>query len=475
MSRPVEFAKRLPALVGPRLTLAMMAVCVGLASGCTALPNTEFLTTRYREQAARFRTALGPVSEKNSAAIIADLRRKSGDLDILDRQITLEQQIAGGALVVGNKVVLLQDGPATYEAMFTAIRGAQAHINVESYIVEDSEVGVKFADLLIERQAQGVQVNLMYDSVGAFGTKRAYFDRLIAAGVAVLEFNPVDPRAVKKPWQLNHRDHRKLMIIDGRTAFLGGINISSVYSSGSSLGRSAEGRPSNLLGWRDTDVQIDGPVVADFQKLFLATWNKQRGTPVGSKNYFPVLTPQGKELVRAIGSTPDDSYSRIYLTLISAIMNAEKQVCLANAYFVPDPQLVKALLDAAGRGVDVRLILPSHSDSALTFHAGRSYYTQLIRGGVKIHERRGSTLHVKTAVIDGVWSCVGSSNLDWRSALDNDEINAVMVGREFATQMLNAYGRDTLESDRIELKAWERRSITLRLKEWGARRFGRLL
>ena len=457
------------------LKVAVTAGFILSVTGCAVLPSTEFLTTRYRQQAARFKTELGPVSDKKGAAIIAELRRKSGDLDILDRQITLEQQIAGGPLVVGNKVVLLQDGPATYEAMFAAIRGARAHINVESYIVEDGEIGMKFANLLIERQAEGVQVNLIYDSVGSFGTKQAYFDRLRAGGVAVLEFNPVDPRAVKKPWKLNHRDHRKLMIVDGRTAFLGGINISSVYSSGSSLGRSAVRGPSAMEGWRDTDIQIDGPVVADFQKLFLQTWNKQRGTPVGQKNYFPVIPPQGAELVRAIGSTPDDSYSRIYLTLISAIMNAEKQVYLTNAYFVPDPQLLKALLDAAGRGVDVRLILPSNSDSALTFHAGRSYYTQLLKGGVKIFERRGATLHVKTAVVDGVWSCVGSSNLDWRSAMDNDEINAVMVGREFATQMLFVYGRDNLESDGIDLKTWEQRRLALRFREWGARLFGRLL
>jgi cardiolipin synthase A/B len=474
-----RFMEQRHSVFGLRAMLRALAIATaagGLScfAGCTALPSTEFLTTRYRQQAARFKTELGPVSEKKSAAIVAQLRRESGDLDILDRQITLEQQI-GGPLVMGNKVVLLQDGPATYEAMFAAIRGARAHINVESFIVEDGEVGMKFADLLVERQAQGVQVNLIYDSVGAFGTKKAYFDRLKAAGVAVVEFNPIDPRAVKKAWKLNHRDHRKLMVVDGRTAFLGGINISSVYSSGSSFGRRTPDRASEPGGWRDTHIQIDGPVVADFQKLFLTTWNKQRGTPVGDRDYFPALEPQGKELVRAVGSTPDDSFSRIYLTLISAIMNAEKQVCITNAYFVPDPQLLEALLDAAGRGVDVRLILPSHSDSALTFHAGRSYYTQLLEGGVKIHERRGSTLHAKTAVIDGVWSCVGSSNLDWRSALDNDEINAVMVGREFATQMLNAYAGDRAESHSIDLETWKRRSLVLRMKEWGARLFGRLL
>jgi cardiolipin synthase A/B len=456
--------------------LQLIGLATGLIGfvGCAQMPNTAFLTTRYTVQSAKFKTALGPLSDRKSAALIADLKRKSGDLDILGRQITLEQEIVGRPLVTGNKVVLLQDGPATYEAMFAAIRGAKEHINVESYIFDDSDVGQRFSDLLIERQAQGVQVNVIYDSVGALGTSREFFDRLAKAGVQVLEFNPINPLATKKPWKLNHRDHRKLMVVDGRTAFLGGINISSVYSSGSSFRRNTA-RPGEGKGWRDTDIQIDGPVVAEFQKLFLETWNKQRGQPVGAKGYFPELTAQGNELVRAIGSTPDDPYSLIYLTFISAIANSERQVSIANAYFVPDPQLLQALLDAAARGVDVRLVLPSRSDSALTFHAGRSYYTQLLRGGVKIYERRGTPLHVKTAVVDGVWSCVGSSNLDWRSALDNDEINAVMVGREFAQQMLAAYAQDIVDSEAIELKTWQRRSLLLRLKESGARLFGRLL
>jgi cardiolipin synthase A/B len=150
-------------------------------------------------------------------------------------------------------------------------------------------------------------------------------------------------------------------------------------------------------------------------------------------------------------------------------------VSITNAYFVPDPQLTKALLDAAGRGVDVRLILPSQSDSSLTFYAGRSHYAELLQGGVKIYERRGAPLHVKTAVIDGVWSCVGSSNLDWRSALDNDEINAIMLGRAFAQQMLAAYEQDVLSSDQMTLANWQNRSWLLRVKESSSRLFGRLL
>jgi cardiolipin synthase A/B len=452
------------------LNITAAAACCLLIAGCATLPYTEFLTERHAPQAARFESARGQLSAKRSAAIVTELKRKSGDLDILDKQIALEQDIVGSPLVVGNKVTLLQDGPATYQAMFAAIGKAKDHINVESYIVEDGEVGQQFADLLLERQAQGVQVNLIYDSVGAIGTARTFFDRLTQAGVQVLEFNP----AAKKPWTLNNRDHRKLLVVDGRTAFLGGINISNVYSTGSSV-RGSEAPLDPTSGWRDTDIQVEGPVVGEFQKLFIQTWDKQHGQPLAQKNYFPAVAPQGKEIIRAIGSTPDDPYSLIYLTLISAITNAEQQVYITTAYFVPDPQLLKALLDAAGRGVDVRLILPSHSDSTSAFYAGRSHYSELLEGGVKIYERRGALLHVKTAIVDGVWSCVGSSNLDWRSALDNDEINAVILGRDFAQQMQAAYARDITASDAIELESWKRRSLLLRLKEWTARLWWRLL
>lgn len=453
---------------------AVAACSVLILSGCATLPDTEFLTDRYALQTARFENARGQLSAKSSVAIMAELKRKSGDLDILDKQITLEQAIGGSSLVVGNKVTLLQDGPATYQAMFTAIRNAKDHINLESYIIEGGDMGQQFADLLLERQAQGVQVNVIYDSVGALGTPKTYFDRLTQAGINVLEFNPINPLLAKKPWTLNHRDHRKLLIVDGRTAFIGGINISSVYSRGSWIHRN-KGPVDQKIGWRDTDIKIDGPVVAEFQKLFMETWRKQHGKTLANKNYFPVIAVQGKEMIRAIGSSPDDPYSLMYLTFISAITNAEKQVYIINAYFVPDPQLVKALTDAAGRGVDVRLILPGTSDSATAFHAGRSYYSELLKAGVKIYERRGALLHAKTAIVDGVWSSVGSSNLDWRSALDNDEINAVILGREFAQQMQAAYAKDIAASREIDLDSWERRSPLLRLKEGGARLLGYLL
>jgi cardiolipin synthase len=445
----------------------------GLA-GCATLPDADALIARHGAQTARFETARGRVSVKKSAAILSELKRKSGDIDILDKQIALEQAISDSPLVLGNKTTLLQDGSATYAAMFAAIEQAKDHINLETYIIEDDATGREFSTLLLAAQARGVQVNLIYDSVGGFNTPRAFFERLAQAGVAVLEFNPLNPLATKSAWLINNRDHRKLLIVDGKSVILGGINISNVYASGSVLRRTRKPLSGEVV-WRDTDLQLEGPVVAEFQKLFMQTWNKQQGGVLADKTYFPTLTKQGKDIVRAIGSTPDDPYSLMYLTLISAIGNAEKQVHLTNAYFVPDPQLLKALTDAAARGVDVQLILPSQSDSALVFHAGRAHYSGLLNSGVHIFERQGALLHAKTATIDGVWSTVGSTNLDWRSFLDNDEVNAVVLGGEFATQMQAMFQKDLDASTRIEPQAWANRPLNFKLKEWLAVLWSRLL
>jgi cardiolipin synthase len=343
---------------------------------------------------------------------------------------------------------------------------------METYILDDDEVGQRFAQALIAKQRQGVQVNLIRDSVGTLDTPAAFFQQLTDNGVRVLEFNPINPLLTRKEWELNQRDHRKLLIVDGRTAFLGGINISGVYSDGSfrrgSRARSSS-RPDLNLAWRDTHLQLRGPVVAELQKLFLATWESQKGAPLVAKNYFPPPENAGRAVVRAIGSSPEEPYSPIYATLLSAIASAETSVYLTNAYFAPDPQLLEALEAAAQRGVDVKLILPSQTDSWLVFHAGRNSYGRLLRAGVKIHERRGVILHSKTALIDGVWATVGSTNLDWRSFLHNYELNAVVLGTDFGRQMETMFAKDLAASDAITLEPWQRRALDLRMKEWVAR------
>ena len=442
--------------------------------GCATLPDAERDRAVPHAEQVEFEGAHGPVSTARSDAILVRLEGKGGDSEVLEKHLAYEQAVnAASPLVLGNKLTLLQNGPATYQAMFVAIREAADHINLETFIFDDDAVGKQFSDLLLERQAAGVQVNVIHDSVGGINTPKAFYDRLRDGGIQVLEFNPLNPlTGNKKEWLVNNRDHRKQLVIDGRTVFTGGINISDTYSSAPASRRSGKkGEPGDnpTDGWRDTHIQIEGPVVAEFQKLFMDTWARQKGEPLAARNYFPDLKVQGDEIVRAIGSMPDDPQSLIYLTLMSAISHAELEVHLTVAYFAPDPQLLKALTDAARRGVEVKLVLPSYSDSWAIFHLGRSYYTELLRSGVKIYELRGAVMHAKTACIDGVWSTVGSTNLDWRSFLHNDEINAVILGRGFAAQMEAMFAADLTESDAITLDKWQRRSLLLRLKERMAR------
>ncbi|HEY6087859.1 MAG TPA: cardiolipin synthase [Burkholderiaceae bacterium] len=449
----------------------LLCVALGLV-GCGNVPMIVPDLARPPGTPVQIEGARGPLSAAQSKAVLERLKSGGKDSDIFERHLALEEAIVGSPLTTGNEVRLLKDGPATYQAMLAAIGAARDHINMETYILDDDEVGQRFAAALMAKQGQGVQVNLIRDSVGTIGTPPALFERMAATGIRVLEFNPVNPLAARKTWELNQRDHRKLLIVDGRTAFLGGINISSVYSGGSrKKGPSAGARDGAERGpaWRDTDLQLTGPAVAEFQKLFLATWEQQKGPPMRGKNYFPPPRVIGPDVVRAIGSSPEEPYSQIYATLLSAIGIAETSVRITNAYFVPDPQLLAALEAAAQRGVDVTLILPSQSDSWLVFHAGRRYYARLLRAGVKIFERRGVILHSKTALIDGVWATVGSTNLDWRSFLHNYELNAVVLGAEFGKQLQSMFDQDLAASEEITLQTWEQRGVDLRVKELFAR------
>ncbi|MDI1308055.1 MAG: cardiolipin synthase [Methylotenera sp.] len=443
-----------------------------LLVGCTSIPTMVPDMAMQQAHQVKLNSINGELSAKQSQAILAKLQKNGDDTNIFDKHLALESQIVGSPLMVGNKVELLIDGPTTYAAMFAAIESAKDHINLETFIIENDEIGQHFARLLIAKQASGVQVNLIYDSVGSISTPTAFFDELKASGINVLEYNPINPLVSRKGWQVNQRDHRKLLIVDGKIAFVGGINISSVYSSGS-FGKSK--RTTKDQPWRDTHLRMEGPVVGEFQKLFMATWSVQKGETLAAKNYFPDTPIKGNEVVRAIGSSPDEPYSQIYSTLISAINSAETQVFITNAYFVPDPKLLAALKEAVQRGVDVRLLLPGKTDSMLVLYASRSYYDELLSANVKIYERQDALLHAKTAMIDGVWSTIGSTNLDWRSFINNQEINAVILGQSFGAQMQTLFEKDLEASQLITLESWRSRSLAARIKERAARLWARFL
>lgn len=445
-------------------------VVIALVGGvsCARLPVLVPDLARRPTQAVPLEGAQGPLDTGQRRAIVARLAEGSQPTDIFAYHLAIEEALVGSPLTTGNAVTLLQDGPSTYQAMWAAIVAAREHIHLETYILDDDEVGQRFADALLERQGAGARVLLLPDSVGTMGTPAASFERLSDAGVQVLEFNPVNPLLARGRWELNRRDHRKLLIVDGRIAFLGGINFSSVYSGGS-FSQSSRLRPGGGPAWRDTDLRLEGPVVAQRQRLFLAAWDAQGGPTADTRVPFPPPVAAGRQVVRAIGSSPNERFSLIYATLLSAIGNALTSVQLTNAYFAPDPQLLAALEAAAGRGVAVTLILPSRTDSWLVFHAGRASYERLLRAGVRIFERGGVLLHSKTALVDGVWATVGSTNLDWRSFLHNHKLSAVVLGTEFGAQLQAMFDADLAGSDEITLARWQRRPLSWRAQEAFAR------
>jgi len=451
-------------IVKPFFLFFLFVSILSLSNGCATLPNvSEIIDEAPTAQKPRqIVSSKGLLSPQKSKAIMERLKRSVDPTDILERHTAVVESVTESPLTKGNKVTLLADGQATYAAMFEVIRNAKAHINLETFILEDDEIGRKFTDLLLLKQAEGVQVNIIYDSVGSLKTPEAFFKRLRDGGIQVVEFNPVNPLKAQGEWTLMHPDHRKILIVDGKVAILGGINISSVYTSSLSGRKKIEGEP---LPWRDTDVQIEGPAATEAQKLFLETWLKQEGPELAESKYLPDQKEYGNALVRVVGSTPGQSNRITFIVYVSAITFAEHSIHLTNAYFIPDDQIMDAFTDAARRGVDVKIILPATTDSSLALNAARYNYSGLLKAGVKIYERRNAILHAKTAVIDGVWSTVGSTNLDYWSLLSDDEVNAVVLSREFAVEMEKMFDMDLAESDRIQWDKWKKRPLSQKIKE----------
>lgn len=436
------------------LALLAAAATLGVATCATNPVPTQPLVA---SSAPRVEGPRGALSSAETQAVLERLARQGGGTDLLGRHLAIEEAVAGAPLVAGNKATLLENGPATYRAMLAAIRAAKKHVNLEFFIFDDRGIGEELAQLLLDKRAAGVAVNLMFDSLGSQDTGRAFFERLEKRGINVLEVRPLDPLKPTDKWAPNDRDHRKIVVVDGRIGFIGGINIDDVYEG-------ADDAP-----WRDTQLQLEGPVVAELQKRFLAQWEKHRGEALPDAGYFPKLGKAGDAVVRIIATTPAENGAAFQAALVSAIGAAERSIHVTQAYFAPPEDLEAALAAAARRGVEVALILPSKTDQAKVVYAGRSHYAALLAAGVKIYERRDVKLHAKTVVIDGVWSSVGSANLDSRSVRFNDEATAVVLGSEFGRAMEAAFAQDRARSNEIDPASWAERSLYVRVKEWLAR------
>jgi cardiolipin synthase A/B len=370
-------------------------------------------------------------------------------------------------LYVDSRVDLLVDGPATYAAMLDAISAAKHFIHVETYIFADDKVGKRFADALIAKARDGVAVRVIFDSIGSFSSGNKFFDDMREAGIEVYEYNSINPFNGGNPVDANVRDHRKLLIVDGDVGFNGGINFSRTHTS-----RPGQQTASERLtdGWRDTHVAVYGPAVAALQRVFEKNWNGSENENPAFEAPPPETRHAGSDSVLVIAAKGGDGVeSPIYHAYLEAIRLARQRVWITQAYFVPDKRLLAELESAARRGVDVRMVVPGLIDSQTVLHASRSHYGRLLKHGVRICETTTSVLHAKTAVVDGVWATVGSSNLDPRSNLHNDEVNVIVFGAEFSAQMESLFNADQHSCKTITLKSWRDRPFKERFLEFVSR------
>jgi cardiolipin synthase len=353
----------------------------------------------------------------------------------------------------GNRVLLFENGGDFFPAMYRSVRQAKHCIQAEFYIIKNDDTGIAFADALIETALRGVKISLIYDYIGCIDTPSSYFRRLEGCGIRCLPFNK--PTFRKLNW-LDFRDHRKVVVIDGKTAFLGGLNVGDEYAGyGDSPNR-----------WRDLGIRIDGPAVAELRSIFRHTWEKEGGYAYNCllDAELPV-DDMGDADVMIINGGPHHTRSLIRSAFRLAIAGASENIKIITPYFVPGPRVVRSLLRAAARGVKVQIILPSKSDAPLVQVASRAYLAPLLKAGIEIYERQGTILHAKLLIIDDCWVTIGSANLDYRSFFRNFELNVIIDSSEFRSQVDIMFAADLAKSRRITFSEHEKRSWIERILE----------
>lgn len=359
-----------------------------------------------------------------------------------------------------NRATLYAHGGDFFPALFAAMEAAATAIRAEFYIVRADATGDRFARALMDAAGRGVDVALIYDTVGCFDTPASYFRRLEAAGVRCLAFNP--PTFRRLHW-LDVRNHRKVAVIDGRTAFLGGINVGDEYA----------GFGESLTRWRDVGARLDGPAAAELDAIFRKTWTRETGDELAPCAALPA--DDGDAEVTLINGTPRQTRSAILRSFSLTMTDARHSIRIVTPYFVPGPRILRALLRAVQNGVQVQLMLPSVSDLPLVQVASRAWLRPLLQAGVEVYQRQGTILHAKVMLIDEAWATIGSANLDQRSFHRNYELNAVIDSHVFGAQVQRMFTDDLDRSRQLVLDEYERAGWLVRLLAWLLTPLGRFL
>jgi cardiolipin synthase A/B len=353
-----------------------------------------------------------------------------------------------------NQIEPLCSGGETFPSMLAAIAAARRYVHLETYIIRDDSSGRRFLAALVERARAGVSVRLLYDALGSFGLPAAFLEELRAGGVRVAAYHPVAPWRAR--FGLNQRDHMKILVVDGEVGFTGGINIGDEYAPLEEGGG----------GWYDVHARVLGPVVQDLDQLFARTWSRATDESITQHGEPPPKPPPPHMLAAVIDNFGIRNRSRKRIAYLHAIRASKSSISLMSAYFIPDLGLRRALRAAARRGVEVHVIVPAVSDVDVVLYASRHLYPRLLRGGVHIHEWPARMMHAKAGVIDGVWSTIGSHNIDHRSLFHNLEASVVVADARFGVRMQKLFDGELAKSREVTLGECLARPWPVRTRQW---------
>jgi cardiolipin synthase len=345
----------------------------------------------------------------------------------------------------GNTVDLLLNGDQIFPAILAAIRSARTTITYAQYFYESGEMPQQIAEALADRCRAGIRAHVLLDGFGAFTMPAAYRKTMTDAGCEVVTFRPLSFGFGKD----NNRSHRRILVVDGRVGFTGGVGVSPSWTGN---GRTKD-------HWRQTDVRIEGPVVASLQGAFVENWLEATGTVFGGEAYFPRLAPHGTVTAQVVHSSPAEGSFSMYTMFLLAMSSARHSIYITNPYFLLDARMTRALTEASRRGVRVVLLLPGPIDNYMVRHASRAGFGELFKAGIAIYEYQAGLLHAKTMVIDGVWATVGSTNLDTRSFALNEEVNLVVYSPDVAARLERVFADDLGYSQKINPTTWRDRGV----------------
>ena len=361
--------------------------------------------------------------------------------------------LLGPGIISGNRVQTLVNGDEIFPAMLAEVRAAKKSITFETYIYWSGTIGKEFSDALSERARAGVRVFVLLDWAGTAKMDDAYLQKMKDAGVEIEKYHPLHWYNLSR---MNNRTHRKLLIVDGKVGFTGGVGIADIW----------RGNAQDADHWRDTHFRVEGPVVAQMQAAFMDNWIKTRGKVLHGDDFFPALAPVGEQAAQMFKSSPGEGAESMRLMYLMSINAAQKSIQIANSYFVPDDLTIETLQEAMKRGVRVQIIVPgSKIDTELVRKASRARWGKLLKAGAEISEYQPTMFHCKVMVVDELWTSVGSTNFDNRSFRLNDEANLNIYDREFALQQRAIFEEDLKKSKRITLEQWKHRPWQEKLLE----------